>query len=217
MKRFSEPKTKRAPVRCWWCGDDPLYVQYHDKEWGVALRDDRRLFEMLILEGFQAGLSWITILRKRKNFRKAFHNFSPEKIAKMTKRDVARLMKDAGIIRNRLKIEGAITNAKLYFEVRKEFGSFSKYLWQFTEHKTISRSPRPSRTTMRATSPESDAMSKDMKKRGFKFVGSTICYAHMQATGMVDDHTADCFRASKPKRQLRLAQPRLREAKAGGR
>lgn len=191
MRTSSKTKPK---ARCAWCGSDPLYVRYHDREWGVPVRNDRKLFEMLILEGFQAGLSWITILRKRENFRKAFHGFDPSKVARMSKRDVARLMKDAGIIRNRLKIEGAITNAKRYFEVQKEFGSFSKYLWQFTGHKTL-RDPRGmSMKRIRATSPESDAMSKDLKKRGFKFIGSTICYAHMQATGMVDDHFEGCFK-----------------------
>lgn len=193
---------KKTPLkqRCMWCGEDPLYVKYHDEEWGVPLRDDQKLFEMLILEGFQAGLSWITILRKRQNFRKAFKNFNATTIARFTRADVARLMKDEGIVRNRLKIEAAIENAKSYLAVRKEFGSFSKYLWQFTGNRTL-RDPKgmtPQR--MRATSPESDAMSKDLKKRGFKFVGSTICYAHMQATGMVDDHIDGCFRYSRARR-----------------
>jgi len=191
--RKRESGFKRS--RCWWCGEDRLYVQYHDSEWGRPLRDDLKLFEMLILEGFQAGLSWITILRKRENFRRAFKSFDPQKIAKMTGADVRRLMKDEGIIRNRLKIEGAIKNAKAYLEVREEFGSFSKYLWQFTGGKVLRSQPRPTKGRIRATSPESDAMSRDLKKRGFKFVGSTICYAHMQACGMVDDHTADCFLA----------------------
>lgn len=190
--------TKKHPqTRCWWCGEDPLYVRYHDEEWGKPLRDDQKLFEMLILEGFQAGLSWITILRKRENFRKAFRNFDPQKIARFTAKDVARLMGDEGIVRNRLKIEGAIENAKRYLQVTQEVGSFSKYLWQFTGNKTL-RDPRGMRKDrIRATSPESDAMSKDLKKRGFKFVGSTICYAHMQATGMVDDHVEGCFRYHK--------------------
>ncbi|MBL7662931.1 DNA-3-methyladenine glycosylase I [bacterium] len=183
--------------RCWWCGADPLYVKYHDSEWGVPVHDDRKLFEMLILEGFQAGLSWITILRKRKNFKKAFCNFNAKKIAKFTKRDIARLMRDEGIIRNRLKIEGAVKNARAYLKVKAEFGSFAKYIWQFTNYKTIKPKKRPTRTSIQATSRESDAMSKDLKKRGFTFVGSTICYAHMQATGMVDDHVAGCFRAKK--------------------
>ncbi len=180
--------------RCWWCGDDPLYVEYHDTEWGVPLHDDRKIFEMLILEGFQAGLSWITILRKRKNFRKAFARFNPERIARFTQRDVSRLMSDQGIIRNRLKIEGAVKNARGYLDVCEEFGSFDRYIWQFTGYKTLSNPRGLTRKTIRATSPESDAMSKDLKRRGFTFVGSTICYAHMQATGMVDDHVSGCFK-----------------------
>lgn len=185
------PKEKS---RCWWCGADPLYVNYHDNEWGIPLHDDQRLFEMLILEGFQAGLSWITILRKRENFRKAFKNFNAEKIVRFGRADITRLMSDAGIIRNRQKIEAAIDNARAYLKLREGGESFDEYLWQFTNYKTL-RDPRgmtPRR--MRATSPESDAMSKDLKRRGFKFVGSTICYAHMQATGMVDDHVEGCFR-----------------------
>ncbi len=161
----------------------------------MPLHDDRKLFEMLILEGFQAGLSWITILRKRENFRKAFLRFDPAKIAKMGAKDVKRLMQDEGIVRNRLKILGAIENAKAYFDVKKEFGSFDRYLWSFTGHKTIRANPRPAKGRIRASSPEAEAMSKDMRKRGFKFVGPTICYAHMQATGMVDDHVEECFRA----------------------
>lgn len=191
------PRAVSAKQRCWWCGDDPLYVRYHDTEWGRTLKDDQKLFEMLILEGFQAGLSWITILKKRENFRRAFYGFNPERMARMTTRDVERLMNDSGIIRNRLKIAGAIKNAKAYLRVTEELGSFSKYLWQFTGHRTIVAPKRPTRETIRATSPESDAMSKDLKKRGFTFVGSTICYAHMQATGMIDDHTSECFRAKR--------------------
>ena len=183
--------------RCWWCGNDPLYVKYHDEEWGRPLHDDRKIFEMLILEGFQAGLSWITILRKRENFRKAFKGFDPKIVARFTARDFARLMKDAGIIRNRLKIKAAITNAQAFLAVQKEFGTFDRYIWQFTGYKTIKSPKAVSRNTIRATSPESDALSKDLKKRGFKFVGSTVCYAHMQATGMVDDHVKECFRAGK--------------------
>ena len=160
----------------------------------MAVHDDRKMFEMLILEGFQAGLSWITILRKRENFRKAFKNFDARKMARFGKADVKRLMNDAGIIRNRLKIEGAVTNAKCFLEVQKEFGRFDRYIWGFTGNRTL-RNPRGvTRKTMKATSPESDALSKDLKRRGFKFVGSTVCYAHMQATGMVDDHVAGCFK-----------------------
>jgi len=180
--------------RCWWCGEDPLYVHYHDTEWGVPLHDDHKLFEMLILEGAQAGLSWITVLRKRQNYRKAFHNFDAERIARYGARDIARLMANPGIIRNKLKIAAAITNAQAYLRVREEFSSFDSYIWQFTNYRTL-RDPR-GRTpkSIPASSPESDAMSKDLKHRGFKFVGSTICYAHMQATGMVDDHVRGCFK-----------------------
>jgi DNA-3-methyladenine glycosylase I len=183
--------------RCWWCGEDPLYCEYHDKEWGVPIHDDRKIFEMLILEGFQAGLSWITILRKRENFRKAFKNFDPRKVARFGKSDVARLMRDAGIIRNPLKIKAAITNARCFLDVQKEFGSFDRYVWRFTRNQTL-RNPREvTRKTMKATSPESDALSKDLKQRGFKFVGPTVCQAHMQATGMVDDHVQGCFKYRK--------------------
>jgi DNA-3-methyladenine glycosylase I len=190
-------KTKKEKSRCWWCGNDPLYVRYHDTEWGRPLHDDQRLFEMLILEGFQAGLSWIIVLRKRENFRKAFKNFDPKKVARYTRGDVARLLKDAGIVRNRQKIEGAIINAQKFLEIQKEFGSFDKYIWSFTGHKTLRDPKGMSRERIRPSSPESDALSKDLKQRGFKFVGSTICYAHMQATGMVDDHVDGCFRYRK--------------------
>jgi DNA-3-methyladenine glycosylase I len=155
---------------------------------------------MLILEGFQAGLSWITILRKRDNFRKAFKNFDARKIAKFRKPDVERLMKDSGIIRNRLKIEGAIVNARRFLEVQKEFGSFDKYIWRFTGNRTLRNFEGLTRKTMKATSPESEALSRDLKQRGFKFVGPTVCYAHMQATGMVDDHVMGCFRYRKQRR-----------------
>jgi DNA-3-methyladenine glycosylase I len=180
--------------RCFWCGEDPDYIRYHDEEWGRPVHDDRKIFEMLILEGFQAGLSWITILRKRENFRKAFRHFDPKKVARFTRKDFHRLMKDASIVRNRLKIEGAIINAQKFLEVQKEFGSFDEYVWQFTGAKTL-RDPHGMRKEyFRATSPESDALSKDLKARGFKFVGSTIMYAYMQATGMVDDHIEGCWR-----------------------
>jgi DNA-3-methyladenine glycosylase I len=179
--------------RCSWSGDDPLYVEYHDKEWGVPVHDDRKLFEFLILEGMQAGLSWITILRKRENFRRAFAGFDPEKVARFGKRDIARLMADAGIIRHEGKILAAVTNAQAFLRVREELGSFDKYLWQFVGGEPrINR--RRSMKDVPATTLESDAMSRDLKKRGFKFVGSTICYAHMQATGMVNDHVTSCFR-----------------------
>lgn len=179
--------------RCGWCGTDPLYVKYHDEEWGVPVKDDKTLFEFLILETFQAGLSWITILRKRENFRKAFDNFDYKKIAKYEQSKIDSLLQNEGIIRNKLKVHAAVTNAKLFMEIQKEFGSFSNYIWGFVDHKPIknfwnSHSDAPARTVV------SDALSKDLKKRGFKFVGSTVVYAHMQATGMVNDHIETCFR-----------------------
>lgn len=182
--------------RCSWAGDDPLYCAYHDHEWGVPVHDDKRLFEFLILEGFQAGLSWITILRKRENFRKAFDHWEWERIAGYGKADVRRLLADKGIIRNRLKIEAAINNAARFMEVREEFGTFDRYVWQFTGYKTL-RPHKRARTWKEVPThtSQSDAMSRDLKKRGFRFVGTVICYAHMQATGMVDDHMAGCFRA----------------------
>ena len=185
-------KAPSPAKRCSWCGEDPLYVKYHDTEWGVPVHDDRKLFEFLILEGMQAGLSWITILRKRENFRRAFAGFDPEKVARFGKRDIARLMADAGIIRNELKVHAAVANARAFLGVREELGSFDKYLWQFVGGAPIVNRRRGK--DIPATTPESDAMSKDLKSRGFKFVGSTICYAHMQATGMVNDHVTSCFR-----------------------
>lgn len=179
--------------RCPWCGTDPLYVKYHDEEWGVPVHDDRHLFEMLILEGAQAGLSWITVLKKRENYRKAFDNFDARKIAKYNAKKIEALMQNEGIIRNKLKIQSAVTNAKAFLAVQEEFGSFDKYIWQFTGHKSIINK-RASMKDIRARTTESDAMSKDLLKRGFKFVGSTICYAFMQATGMANDHLTDCFR-----------------------
>jgi DNA-3-methyladenine glycosylase I len=179
--------------RCPWSGTDPLYVEYHDREWGVPVHDDPKLFEFLVLEGMQAGLSWLTILRKRENFRRAFAGFDAGKIADFDARKVRQLMADPGIIRNKLKILATIGNAKAYLAVRKELGSFDRYLWQFiggrpkvNRRRTIGQIP--------ARTADSDAMSEDLKKRGFKFVGSTICYAHMQATGMVNDHVTSCFR-----------------------
>lgn len=179
--------------RCHWAtSSDQLYINYHDHEWGVPLHNDDKLFEFLILEGFQAGLSWITILRKRDNFRKAFDDFKAAKIVKYDAVKFAELMQDAGIIRNRLKIEGAITNARLFLEIQAEFGSFEKYIWQFVGGQTIVNqwnSPKE----VPASTDISDVMSKALKKRGFKFIGTTICYAFMQATGMVDDHLVDCI------------------------
>ena len=179
--------------RCPWPAKDPLMVEYHDKEWGTPLHDDRRIFEFLVLEGVQAGLSWQTVLRKRENYRKASHDFDPDRIAKYGARDVKRLLNDAGIIRNRLKIEAMITNAKKFLEVQKEFGTFDKYIWGFVGGSPIQNN-FTSLSQLPATSKESDALSKDLKLRGFKFVGSTIVYAHMQATGMVNDHIIECFR-----------------------
>ncbi len=179
--------------RCPWPGNDPLMIDYHDNEWGVPLHDDQKLFEFLVLEGMQAGLSWSTVLRKRENFRRAFEGFEPAAVAGFTSKNVARLLTDAGIIRNRLKIEAAIANARRFLEVQKEFGSFDRYIWQFIDGKPIRNCFR-SNSEIPATSPESDRISKDMKQRGFRFVGSTIIYAHMQATGMVNDHLTSCFR-----------------------
>jgi len=179
--------------RCQWCGHDPLYMHYHDEEWGVPVHDERKHFEFLILEGAQAGLSWITILRKRENYRAAFANFNPERVARFGKRDWARLMKNPGIVRNRLKIEGATKNARAFLSVQEEFGSFDRYVWRFTGGRPIVNRRREMKDIPASTA-ESDALSKDLKKRGFTFVGSTIVYAHMQATGLVNDHTVNCFR-----------------------
>ncbi len=180
-------------TRCEWCGDDPLYTAYHDHEWGVPSHDDTHLFEMLILEGAQAGLSWSTILKKRENYRRAFHGFEVERIARYTQRDKERLLGDAGIVRNRLKIESAVRNARGALAVREEFGSLDAYFWGFVDGEPIVNAWRllselPPSTEL------SDALSKDLKRRGFNFVGSTICYAFMQAVGMVNDHVVDCFR-----------------------
>ncbi|MEN8142335.1 MAG: DNA-3-methyladenine glycosylase I [Thermodesulfobacteriota bacterium] len=179
--------------RCEWCGSDPLYVEYHDKEWGVPTHDDRLLFEMLILEGAQAGLSWLTILRKRQNYRRAFDNFDIEKIARYPEKDIKRLLKDSGIVRNRLKIEAAIRNARGVLKILDSHTSFSGFLWQYVDYKPVinrwqSISEIPAQTTTSAV------MSKDLKKLDFNFVGPTICYAFMQAVGMVNDHLTDCFR-----------------------
>ncbi len=179
--------------RCTWCGSDPLYVAYHDNEWGTPVHDDRHLFEMLILEGAQAGLSWLTILKKRDNYRQAFHQFDPHKVARYDDEDIHRLMQNAGIVRNRLKIEATIKNARGFLQIQKENSSFADYLWRYVDDmpvintwQTVSDIP--------AHTPLSDQLSKDLKKRGFNFVGTTICYAFMQSIGMVNDHTTDCFR-----------------------
>jgi DNA-3-methyladenine glycosylase I len=184
---------KDAPRRCGWCGNDPLYVAYHDAEWGVPVHDDRKLFEFLILEGAQAGLSWITILRKREAYRRAFAGFDAEKVARYGQRQVDRLLADPGIVRNRLKIEAAVNNAQRFLRVQNEFGSFDAYIWRFVDGRPIVNRWKTLKQVP-ASTPESDALSRDLKARGFKFVGSTICYAHMQATGMVNDHLAGCFR-----------------------
>jgi DNA-3-methyladenine glycosylase I len=180
--------------RCAWVPDnDPLYVTYHDVEWGVPIHDDNRLFEFLVLEGFQAGLSWRTILYKRENFRQAFDGFDPLKIATYGEDKIAELLANPGIVRNRLKVRATVTNARAFLAVQEEFGSFDAYIWQFTGGNTL-KNVWASLAELPARTAESDAMSKDLLKRGFRFVGSTICYAHMQATGMVNDHTIDCFR-----------------------
>ena len=186
-------RSMAAKKTCPWPSNDPLMIKYHDTEWGVPLHDDRKLFEFLVLDAFQAGLSWAIILKKRKNFRKAFDNFHPVRIAKYSAGDVKRLLNDEGIIRNRAKIEATITNARKFLEVKKEFGSFDKYIWQFTNHGTV-RNGYKTLKELPAKTSQSDAMSTDLKERGFKFVGSTICYAFMQAAGMVNDHLVHCFR-----------------------
>ena len=179
--------------RCEWAGSDPLYIEYHDNEWGVPLHDDRKIFEMLVLEGAQAGLNWLTVLRKRENYRKAFDNFDPTKVAKYDSEKFQKLLANEGIIRNKLKIYSAIQNARAFLEVQKEFGSFDAYIWQFVGGKPIHNSWK-SLSELPSQTAESEAMSKDLKRRGFRFVGPTICYAHMQATGMVNDHIVSCFR-----------------------
>ena len=181
--------------RCTWCGDDPLYQQYHDREWGVPCRDDQTLFEFVLLEGAQAGLSWITVLRKRENYRRAFANFDVHKVAALDESDVERLLLDPGIVRNRLKVASTISNARHFIDLQKEYGSFSNYIWGFVDDQPIvnhwsSLSQIPASTEL------SDRISKEMKKRGFKFFGTTICYAFLQAVGVVNDHTIDCFRYS---------------------
>lgn len=183
-----------GPKRCGWAGlSDPLYLDYHDKEWGVPVHDDRTLFEFLVLEGAQAGLSWGTILRKRENFRRAFDGFDPRKVAGYDKKKTEQLLGDPGIVRNRLKVESAVRNAKAFMDVQREFGSFDSYVWRFVGGRTKVNHRRTLRE-IPATTPESEAMSRDLLKRGFRFVGPTICYAHMQATGMVNDHVIGCFR-----------------------
>ncbi|CAM4201294.1 DNA-3-methyladenine glycosylase I [Gillisia hiemivivida] len=179
--------------RCGWCMGDPLYEAYHDEEWGVPVYDDATIFEFLVLETFQAGLSWITILRKRENFRKAFDDFNYKKIANYSEEKIQELLQDAGIIRNKLKVRSTVTNAQLFIKIQEEFGSFSNYIWGFVDGNPIQNAVVDYKKAP-PTTPISDALSKDLKKRGFKFVGSTVIYAHMQATGMINDHEVDCFR-----------------------
>lgn len=193
-KKLELPKKQKpGRKRCWGELEDALMRDYHDREWGTPLHDDRKIFEFLILEGMQAGLSWKLVLDKRENFRRAFRGFDPEKVARFAARDVRRLLGDAGIIRNRLKILGAINNAQRFLEVQKEFGTFDRYIWSFVGGKPV-RNKRRSFAGMPARTPLSDILSKDLKARGFKFVGSTVVYSHMQATGMINDHLVTCFR-----------------------
>ena len=203
MPQTIEATSVMALSRCGWATSDPLYIAYHDREWGTPLHDDRGFFELLILEGAQAGLSWITILRKRESYRSAFDNFEPSKVAGYGERKLAELLDNPGIIRNRLKIEAAVVNAKAFIEVQRHFGSFDTYIWQFVNHTSVQNSRR-GMGDIPSSPKESDAMSKDLRKRGFKFVGTTICYAFMQATGMVNDHVVDCFRYAE------LAPPQLK-------
>ncbi len=184
---------KKQKQRCAWPGEDVLMIAYHDEEWGVPVHDDQKHFEFLVLDAFQAGLSWKTILHRREGFRKAFANFDVKKVARFTDRHLEKLMQDEKIIRNRLKITGTVKNAKAFMAIQKEFGTFDQYIWQFSGKKPMN-AKRKAMKDVPATSKESDAMSKDLKKRGFTFVGSTICYAYMQAAGMVNDHVIDCFR-----------------------
>jgi len=199
------PRTEKK--RCEWAGTDPLYQAYHDEEWGMPVHDDRKLFEMLILEGAQAGLAWITILRKRENYIKAFDGFDPEKVARYTDKRLAKLLTNEGIVRNRLKVAAARTNARAFLTAQKEFGSFDGYIWQFVGGRPVQNSHRAMKD-LPAMTVESDAMSKDLKKRGFKFVGSTICYAFMQAVGMVNDHVVGCYRYQQLKATPRRRPPK---------
>ncbi len=204
MTSTGDPADRHAGKRrCSWISPatDPLMVRYHDEEWGVPVHDDRKLFEVLVLEGMQAGLSWRTVLNKRENFRKALHDFDPEAIARFTDNDTERLLRDPGIIRNRRKIASTVTNAKKFLQVHEEFGSFDAYIWRFVGGRPIDHRIKPA-TACPGTSPESDAMSKDLKKRGFSFAGSVICYSFMQAVGMVNDHETCCFRHGEVNRMI---------------
>lgn len=183
---------KKIRTRCEWCLGSDLEIEYHDNEWGIPLHDDRTHFEYIILDGAQAGLSWVTILKKRDGYRKAFAQFDVEKVARFTQRKIESLLTNPAIVRNRLKVQSTVSNARSFIDIQTEFGSFDNYIWRFTDGKTI-RNRWKTPGDVPATTPQSDAMSRDMKKRGFRFVGSTICYAYMQAAGMVNDHTTDCF------------------------
>jgi DNA-3-methyladenine glycosylase I len=209
MWRQKRPTKKKTPrvrnrvgndvrKRCAWAGADPAYIRYHDEEWGVPVHDDRTLFEFLILEGAQAGLSWITILRKRAAYRTAFDNFNPKHVARYDRRRIARLLRDPGIVRNRLKIESAVTNARAFMEVQREFGCFADYLWRFVGGRPKVNRWRSAKQVPARTR-ESDTLSDDLRRRGFRFVGSTICYAYMQAVGLVNDHTPNCFLHRRPR------------------
>jgi len=191
--------------RCDWCGTEPIYVDYHDKEWGVPVHDDRMHFEMIILDGAQAGLSWITILKRRESYREVFDNFDVLKVSRYSDKKIEKLLTNPGIIRNRLKVSSAVTNAGSFLKIQKEFGSFDKYIWQFVNHRTIQNKWKKM-SDLPAKTAQSDTMSKDLKKRGFSFVGSTICYAYMQAAGMVNDHTLDCFRHKEVKKMSGLGK-----------
>lgn len=180
-------------IRCGWVGNDPLYIKYHDEEWGVPVHDDSKQFEFLVLEGAQAGLAWITILKRREGYRKVFHGFDPVKVAKMSESEIQKALENPEIIRNKLKVRATVKNAQVFLDIQKEFGSFSNYIWQFVGNNQINLK-RKTLADIPATSEQSDSLSKDLKKRGMSFVGSTIMYAHMQATGLINDHTIDCFR-----------------------
>lgn len=185
-------------IRCGWCTDHPLYIAYHDEEWGVPSRDDHHLFEMLILEGAQAGLNWLTILKKRENYRKAYRGFDPENVARFGEKDTARLLQDPGIVRNRLKVAASIGNARAFLDVQREHGSFARYLWNFVDGRPV-QNRYAALAQIPASTPLSDRISKDLKRRGFKFVGSTIVYAYLQAVGVVNDHATRCFRHAEVK------------------
>jgi len=193
VSRPAVPTPPSAPLRCPWCGQDPLYVAYHDREWGVPVREDRLIFEFLVLEGAQAGLSWRTILHKRENYRRAFQGFDPERVARMGEAQIQALLADPGIVRNRRKLESAVNNARVFLKIRDRLGAFWPYLWEFVQNQPIQNAWRTLQEVP-ATTPLAERISRELKAQGFTFVGPTIVYAHMQATGMVNDHLTDCFR-----------------------